>query len=119
MDHKALKELFQTSIEAITANPKKAGACFMAKTEMMEGIKCTARVRDIPPLIVDEPPALGGTNEGMNPVELILVALGTCQEIMYRIYATLMDIPLKKVTVNVQGDLDIRGLFRVGGPIPA
>jgi uncharacterized OsmC-like protein len=119
MDQQALKELFQKTIEAITANPQKAQASFLAKTELHEGVKCTARVRDFPPLVVDEPPALGGGNEGINPVELILAALGTCQEIMYRIYAALLDIPLKKVTVNVEGELNVRGLFGVDGSTPA
>jgi len=119
MDQRALKELFQKTIEAITANPQRAQTKFLARTELMDGVKCTARVRDFPPLVVDEPPALGGGDEGVNPVELILAALGTCQEIMYSIYAALMDIPLKKVTVNVEGDLNIRGLFGVDGSTPA
>jgi putative redox protein len=119
MDQQALKELYQKIIKAIETQPGRARASFMAKTELGEGIRCTAKVREFTPLIVDEPPPMGGTDEGMNPVELILAALGTCQEIMYRIYAALMDIPLKKVTVNVQGDLDVRGLFGVGNSIPA
>lgn len=47
----------------------------------------------------------------MNPVELVLVALGTCQEIMYAAYAAVMDIKLDSVTVDVKGYLDARGLF--------
>jgi uncharacterized OsmC-like protein len=55
----------------------------------------------------------------MNPVELVLVALGTCQEIMYAACAALMNIPLNKVKVNVDGDIDIRGLLAMDDSIPA
>jgi uncharacterized OsmC-like protein len=33
---------------------------------------------------IDEPLELGGTDSGPNPVELLLAALGGCQEIVYR-----------------------------------
>ncbi|MCG6878589.1 MAG: OsmC family protein [Deltaproteobacteria bacterium] len=91
----------------------------MAKTELVEGVKCSAKVRNFPPMTVDEPPELGGTDAGMNPVELVLVALGTCQEIMYAACAALMNIPLNKVKVNVDGDIDIRGLLAMDDSIPA
>jgi uncharacterized OsmC-like protein len=119
MDQKALKEAFQKTIGAIQADPKNAAAAFMGKTELVEGVKCSAKVRNFPPMTVDEPPELGGTDAAMNPVELILVALGTCQEIMYAACAALMDIPLNKVTISLEGNLDLRGLFGMDDSIPA
>ena len=35
---------------------------------------------------------------GPNPVEIVLAALGTCQEITYRAYATALGIPLERVS---------------------
>lgn len=32
-------------------------------------------VRDFPPVVSDEPPSRGGTNQGPSPLEYILVAL--------------------------------------------
>ena len=57
----------------------------------------------------------GGTDTGPNPVELVLAALGTCQEITYRLYADALGIPLRGVSVKVEGDLDPRGFFAVDG----
>lgn len=119
MDRSSLKDAFQKIIEAINADPKNAAAAFAAKTELVEGVKCSAKVRNFPPMTVDEPPELGGTDAGMNPVELVLVALGTCQEIMYAACAALMGISLNKVKVNVDGDMDIRGLLAMDDSIPA
>jgi putative redox protein len=46
-------------------------------------------------------------------VELILAALGACQEITYRLFAENLGIPLNHVSVKVEGRLDLRGLFAV------
>jgi uncharacterized OsmC-like protein len=64
-------------------------------------------------LTIDEPPALGGTDAGPNPVELVLAALASCQEITYRAYATALGIPLDSVSVKLDGNLDLRGFFAV------
>jgi OsmC-like protein len=52
---------------------------------------------------------LGGTDAGPNPVELVLAALATCQEITYRAYATALGIPLESVSVRLEGLLDLIG----------
>jgi uncharacterized OsmC-like protein len=62
---------------------------------------------------VGEPPSLGCGDAGPNPVELVLAALATCQEITYRAYATAMGVPLDGVFVKLEGDLDLRGFFAV------
>lgn len=111
MSREALKAALTTTIEAIGNNPAGANLVFKADTRLEEGVRCSATVRDFPPIGVDEPPELGGQNTAMNPVELVLVALGTCQEIMYAAYAAVMDIELDSVEVEVKGYLDVRGLF--------
>jgi uncharacterized OsmC-like protein len=62
---------------------------------------------------VDEPEALAGTDAAPNPVEYVLAALASCQEITYRLYADNLGIPLDKVSVAIEGDLDLRGFFAV------
>ena len=56
---------------------------------------------------------LGGTNQGPNPVEVVLSALGACQEITYRLYADKMEIPVTGVEVEVLGEIDLCGFFAV------
>ena len=106
-----LKTALLRMIERINADPKIANVVFRAETELNENVRCIARVREFAPLIVDEPTDLGGTNAAMNPVELVLAALGTCQEIMYAAYAAVLDIPLTEVKVDVKGYLNLQGLF--------
>jgi uncharacterized OsmC-like protein len=44
-------------------------------------------------------------------MELMLVALGTCQEILYSAYASLMGVPLETVEVTLAGHMDLREMF--------
>lgn len=107
------------NIEAISANPKAASVFFEASTELLEGVQCSAQVRDFPSMIIDELPGLGGKNAGPNPVELLLVAMGTCQEVMYSAYASVMGINLESVKVTLKGDMDLKGMLGLDENIPS
>ena len=50
-------------------------------------------------LISDEPIAMGGTNLGFNPYELLLAALGSCTSMTLRMYANHKQIDLQEIRV--------------------
>jgi uncharacterized OsmC-like protein len=54
----------------------------------------------------------------MSPADVILVALGTCQEIMYAALASAMDIQLDACKVEVTADLDLKGLMGMDDDVP-
>ncbi len=60
--------------------------------------------------IVDSPPPLGGPNEEINPVDVLLSALATCGTFVCETAAQEMDIPLDTVAVTAAGDFDPRGI---------
>jgi uncharacterized OsmC-like protein len=60
---------------------------------------------------IDEPPALGGTQKGANPVEHLLAALGSCHVITYQVWAAKLGIRVDQIDVDLVGDLDVRGFF--------
>lgn len=93
-------------------NPGAATALFEAGTRQRAGLLSEAVIRDFN-LKIDEPATLGGTDQGPNPVELVLAALGACQEITYRLYADTLGIPVNSVSVKLAGRLDLRGFFAV------
>src|SRR5207245_8934202 len=92
--------------------PSKASWTFAASTRQVTGLRSEAPIRDFR-LTLDEPPSLGAADAGPSPVELVLAALGTCQEITYRLFAESLGIPLNHVSVKVEGRLDLRGLLAV------
>jgi putative redox protein len=108
----ALKEIIVATQADLRDNPEHANAIFVADSRQVGGLRSETNIRQFS-LTVDEPPSLGGTDTGPNPVELVLAALATCQEITYRAYATALGIPLENVSVKLEGALDLRGFFAV------
>lgn len=60
--------------------------------------------------LVDSAPPLGHPSEEMNPVEAMLASLATCGLFVYEAAAQEMDIPLNAVSMDLQGDFDVKGL---------
>ncbi len=63
-------------------------------------------------VIADEPRGMRGTDEGMNPVEMLLCALGSCQCITARFLARPFGIDLQEYRVELEGDLDPAGFIK-------
>ena len=113
-----LRQLIIETQAKYKAQPKEAQATFQSRSALQSGLQSKVSMRDHQ-LIVDEPEALGGSDTGPNPVELVLGALGSCQEITYRAYATALGIPLESVSVTLDGDIDLRGFVGVDDSVRA
>ena len=108
--NKKYKHIVESLQTAFTINPESAKANFSASSKLISGLKCESISRGFK-TIIDEPESLGGSNLGPSPVELALAALGACQEITYRLYADKLGIPLKKIEVDLSGNLDFKGFL--------
>lgn len=106
-----LKQALEELIHTVQDDPKAGQLELESSTRWVERLVCEAQVRDFPTIRVDEPELLGGTNTGPNPVELLLAAFGTCQEIMYAAYAAVMGVKLDAVEIKLKGNIDVRGLL--------
>lgn len=62
-------------------------------------------------MIVDEPPNLGGTNEGANPVEYVLAALAGCLNVVGHMVAKEMNFEIKNLSFDIEGELDPAGFM--------
>ncbi len=69
-------------------------------------------------IIQDEPKAMGGTDEGMSPVETLLCALGACQVIVGYAYAKFQGVSFEDFHVELEGDIDLDGFKGVKGVRP-
>lgn len=108
----ALGKIIENIRDKLVKRPDKATVTFVSQSNLQGVFRSEVNVRDHV-FQVDEPPPMGGDNAGPNPVELTLAALGTCQEMTYRLCATAMGIEIARVSAKVEGDLDMRGLFAV------
>ncbi|HXX57680.1 MAG TPA: OsmC family protein [Thermodesulfovibrionales bacterium] len=57
--------------------------------------------------------AAGGTNLAPNPIELLLAAVAACIEAAFYEFAVHEGLTINALSANVEGTLDLRGLFMV------
>ena len=69
----ALRDVILATQADLRANADHAIATFSADSRQVEGLRSETKIRQFS-LTVDEPPTLGGTDAGPNPVELVLAA---------------------------------------------
>ena len=106
-----LKETISNLQKDFTANPKNAVVQYESNSILKEGLQSVVTLREHKLIVVDEPKSFGGKDEGPSPVELILAALATCQEITYKAFATAAGINIESVSVNLKGELDLQGFL--------
>ncbi len=112
----SFKQLFDEFQAALKEAPDRAHAAFSTESRLVDGFHSRVKARQFT-IDVDEPEALGGVDTAPTPVEYVLAALGSCQEITYRLYADALGIPLNSVSVKLEGDLDLRGFLDVDDSI--
>jgi len=81
-----------------------------AASDLADPLHCAMRATG-PDVVVRSGahPAVGGTNDTACSGDLLLAALGACQETTLRMVAANMGIDLVSVNVDVTGDWDARG----------
>jgi uncharacterized OsmC-like protein len=65
--------------------------------------------------IVDEPPAMGGTDHGANPVEYLLAGLAGCLNVVAHMVAKEQGIQLNSLQISVEGDINPARLLGLSG----
>ena len=71
-------------------------------------------VRDLPAHVIDEPPTLLGQDTAPNPSEAVLAALGSCLSVGIHANAIARGITLTKLELDVEGDINITGVWGIG-----
>jgi len=92
----------------IQESPEVGSTVWKSTVSWDKGFRSLASVRDFEPIPSDEPAALGGTDTAPNPVEQLLSALGNCLVVGYAANATAAGIEIEDLTIDLEGDLDLR-----------
>lgn len=93
---------------AVADDPEKGRGAFETVTTWEDGAKAVTKARSFT-LRTDEPAPLGGQDSAIDPMELLLAAVGTCMQIGWVTQARLRGIELRSLEIRVAGDFDLRG----------
>ena len=104
--------------ERFRQDPARARVVVAVGTELRSGMHCRTTARGHV-TEADEPRSVGGTDTAQSPVELLLTSFATCQAVTYRLWADELGIPLDRVGVDLEGDLDLRGFIGLADDVPA
>lgn len=72
------------------------------------GYKSEISIRDLPPVYLDEPRDLGGTNQGPTPLESVLASLCGCTAMIVHIMKREMGFQLDDLHCEADGVTDVR-----------
>lgn len=85
-----------------------------SKTVLEGQFKNFNYVRDLEPVVVDEPPVLLGEDTAPNPSEMALLSLGSCLSVGVQANASARGINLTKLEIDLEGDINITAVWGTG-----
>jgi uncharacterized OsmC-like protein len=116
-DQTAMRRAFERNAQIVTTRPAVAQKTYVTRVHIRDGLTCD--IEEGPwALTADLSTAAGGNAAGPTPGTLARAALGSCLAISYVMWAAQLNVPLHQVAVEVQADIDLRGMYGVDD-IPA
>lgn len=109
LDSEGLKDLGDKG----KANPDSI-VTLKAKTVCEGQFRMQTYVRDLEPMLIDEPPHLLGENKAPNPSEAVLATLGACIAVGVHANATAKGIALSKLELELEGDINVTAVWGTG-----
>lgn len=101
-------EAFNATRGALRDDPTAGRGGFTTVTHWEDGTRARTMARSFT-IETDEPAPLGGTDKAVDPMELLLAALGTCLTIGWATQAARRGIDFNGLRIEVSGDYDLRG----------
>lgn len=99
---------FAATRDAVAADPGIGHGSFTTVTTWEDGARARTTARSFA-IETDEPAPLGGTDRAVDPMELVLAAVGTCLTIGWVTQAAQRQLDFRSLRITVEGDYDLRG----------
>lgn len=112
-----IKTALERSIKALTLKPSLGLGTGKSKTRVKNGLTCEILEGNWK-FVTDMPESVGGNAEGPTPGVLGRAALGSCLAIGYMMKASLLNIPITNLEVEVQADYDDGALLGTSNVAP-
>jgi len=110
------KPAAEKSLRDLRAAPslREAAGSNQAVVTLVRNQNSVAKVRGFS-VVQDEPASVAGGATGPTPTDYFMVALGTCQNVVFGRFAALEEIGIESLETTVTGIWDRRGLYGIAG----
>jgi uncharacterized OsmC-like protein len=109
-DNAAIRSAFERNAQIVMARPAVAQKTYVTRVHIRDGLTCD--IEEGPwTLTADLSTTAGGNAAGPTPGTLARAALGSCLAMSYVMWAAQLNVPLHQVAVEVQADIDLRGMY--------
>ena len=105
-------DAFEATRDAVAQDPSAGQGSFTTVTTWEDGARARTTARSFT-IDTDEPAPLGGTDAAVDPMELVLAAVGTCLNIGWVTQARKRGIDYRDLRIEVSGSYDLRGYLDV------
>lgn len=122
------RETLQALIGAVSDNPALGETHWNVVTRWQGGAQTESRIKRVTigdaelernwVVRTDEPLELAGTNQNINPQELLLSAVNACMTVGYSAVGALMGISIESLEIETQGEIDLRGFLGLDQSVP-
>lgn len=116
-DPETMKKAFERNRKAVQLRPEIAKSTAVTKIRLYDGTTCEVEHKHWK-FKVDIGIKEGGNDAGPGPGILERGALGSCLAIGYSQQAALMGIPIDKIDIDIESDLDARGMLAIDNRPP-
>jgi uncharacterized OsmC-like protein len=123
-------DVLKGTVGAIQADPELGKCRFRATNKWIDGNHNCTSIKDFFgakqemshkqefQIHADEPAILAGTDEGANPVEILLGALASCVTTGMVAHAAVNGIHIEELESHLEGDIDLRGFLGLDATVP-
>lgn len=111
-DPKTIKEAFERNQKAVELRPSLGKSSVTTKIRLYDGTTCEVEHKHWK-FKVDIGKTEGGNDAGPGPGILERGALGSCLAIGYSQRAAVLGVPIEKIEVDVESDIDARGMLHI------
>lgn len=106
-------DAFDATRAAVEADPGAGRGSFRTTTTWTDGARAETTARSFT-IETDEPSPLGGTDQAVDPMELLLASVGTCLTIGWVTHAARRGVDFRDLRIEVDGDYDLSGYLGIG-----
>lgn len=109
-------DTFNATREHVAENPANGQGSFETVTQWQDGAQAVTKARSFT-IQTDEPASLGGQDQHIDPMELLLASLGTCLTIGWVNQANFRGLDYRDLKIRVHAPFDLRGYLGIDGAV--